>query len=176
MREIRKIEDSIFLARTLIKISIYWDWYDYKKEKRKQANKSLGVWENCWWFLNPLWNRAIIPTLEILHQDDKMNVKCFEVLGERYSINAKWNYYLDITFVTIFKVFLRADILSRYFSETSIMLTNRLENLMGIRYWNTQILYESQLKKYFISNIVFSISAVFNITEFYDGSYIPFKY
>lgn len=142
-RKLEKLRIQYFWPEALIKISIYWHLHGYKKEREsKQANKSLGNWENCLWCLNSLWNRAIIPTLEILHQDNKMNVKCFEVL-RRYSIKAKWHYYLDTTFVTVFKIFIRTGILSRYFSETSTMPANRLINLMGIRYWNTQIWYKS---------------------------------
>lgn len=47
--------------------------------------------------------RTTIPTIEILHQRGKMNVKCFEFLGGRHSINAIWGCYLDITFMIVFK-------------------------------------------------------------------------
>jgi hypothetical protein len=42
-------------------------------------------------------------TLQMLHQGDKMNVKWFEFLGGWHSINAKWNYYLDIIFMIVSK-------------------------------------------------------------------------
>lgn len=44
----------------------------------------------------------------MFHQDDKMNVKCFEFLVGRHSINANWNCNRDITFMIVFSGFLRA--------------------------------------------------------------------